>query len=54
MMQTKLGLTQKEVMNTPWISLIIAINDFPYYHYKSKDEPITGKKAAEHLQQYIR
>ena len=36
MMRVKLGLTDKELMDSPWISLVIATNDFPWYDYKAK------------------
>jgi hypothetical protein len=56
MMQTKLGLTQKELMNTPWISLVMATNDFPYYSYEKKDERVITdpKQAVDALEKYIK
>jgi hypothetical protein len=56
MMQVKLGLTQKEMMNTPWISLIMATNDFPYYQYKKGDKDVITdpKKTANALEKYIK
>jgi hypothetical protein len=35
-MRVTLGLTDKELMDTPWISLIMATNDFPWYDYNGK------------------
>jgi hypothetical protein len=52
MMQVKLGLTQKELMNTPWISLVMATNDFPWYDHKGK-KVIRGKAASEYLDKYV-
>ena len=43
MMRTKLGLTDIELMNTPWISLVLATNDFPCYDYKKSGESKTVK-----------
>jgi hypothetical protein len=43
MMRTKLGLTDTELMNTPWIALTIAMNDFPWIKYKTTE----GKKDVK-------
>jgi hypothetical protein len=54
MMQTKLGLTQKELMSTPWISLVMATNDFPYYSYGKKNVITDQKLTAQALEKYIK
>jgi hypothetical protein len=43
MMRTKLGLTDTELMNMPWIALMIATNDFPWYDYKKGESKKTIK-----------
>lgn len=48
MMRTKLGLNEKEMMDSTWISLQLQMSDFPSYDYKAKDEgvKITSKDQA--------
>jgi hypothetical protein len=53
MMQVKLGLTKTELMKSPWISLIMATNDFPYYDHRAK-RIIKGDQANEILNKYIK
>jgi len=53
MYRTKLGLTENELMNKSWISVIMETNDFPYYDYKAK-RIIKGKEADEILAKYIK
>jgi hypothetical protein len=30
------------------------MNDYPYFDYSAKEQPITGKAASEHLQKYVK
>lgn len=52
-MRVKLGLTEKEVMESSWISLQLQMFDYPYYDYKAK-KYIRGKEADKILAKYIR
>jgi hypothetical protein len=47
-MRVKLGLTEKELMNTSWISLQLQMYDYPYYDYKAK-KVIEGDMANDYL-----
>jgi len=53
LMRVKLGLTEKELMESSWISLQLQMYDYPYYEYSSK-KVITGKKAEDYLNKYIK
>ncbi len=45
MMRTKLGLSDREIMNRPWIVTQIESADFPWYDSK-KENIITNKEQA--------
>jgi len=51
-MRVKLGLTEKELMESSWISLQLQMYDYPYYDYKAK-KTITGEQANEILGKYV-
>jgi hypothetical protein len=51
-MRVKLGLTNKELMKSSWISLCLQMNDYPYFDYSAKNK-ITGKAASEYLDKYV-
>ena len=53
MYRTKLGLTEAELMNKSWISVVMETNDFPYYDFNAK-KIITGSKANEILDKYVK
>ena len=55
MMRTRLGLTNKEIMNRPWILTQIESADLPYYSPKKKDVVVVKdkKKANDHLSKYM-
>lgn len=55
MMRTRLGLTEKEIMNRPWILTQIESADLPYYSPKKKDVVVVKdkKKANDHLSKYM-
>jgi len=53
LMRVKLGLTEKELMESSWISLQLQMYDYPYYEYSSK-KVITGKKAEDYLAKYVK
>ena len=53
MYRTKLGLTEAELMNKSWISVVMETNDFPYYDFNAK-KIITGSKANEILGKYVK
>jgi len=53
LMRVKLGLTEKELMESSWISLQLQMYDYPYYNYSAKNV-ITGKQANEYLNKYIK
>ena len=52
-MRVKLGLTEKELMESSWISLQLQMYDYPYYDFKGKNI-ITGKAASEYLNKYVK
>jgi hypothetical protein len=52
-MRVKLGLTEEELMETPWISLQLQMYDYPYYDYKARKH-IKGRQADEILAKYVR
>jgi hypothetical protein len=53
-MRVKLGLTDKELMKSSWISLCLQMNDYPYFDYSDKEPVITGNAAREHLKKYTK
>ena len=53
LMRVKLGLTERELMESSWISLQLQMYDYPYYDYSGK-KVITGKSASEYLNKYVR
>jgi len=52
-MRVKLGLTEKELMESSWISLQLQMYDYPYWDYKAK-KMITGDQANLILGKYIK
>jgi hypothetical protein len=52
-MRVKLGLNEKELMESSWISLQLQMYDYPYYDYQAKNV-ITGKAASEYLNKYMK
>ena len=57
MYRTRLGLTEKELMRKPYISIIMELSDFPYYDYKAEGNEIRVKskeQADEILDKYIK
>jgi hypothetical protein len=52
-MRVKLGLTEKELMESSWISLQLQMYDYPYYDVHAKNY-IKGKQAEEILAKYIK
>jgi hypothetical protein len=52
MMRTKLGLSDKEIMNRPWIVTQIESADFPWYSSKKKKIIKSPKMATEFLDKY--
>jgi hypothetical protein len=52
-MRVKLGLSEREVMQSPWISLQLQMNDFPYYDPKA-EKTVTGAAADKHLEKYMK
>ena len=52
LMRVKLGLTNKELMNSSWISLQLQMYDYPYWDAKAKNI-IKGKQANDILAKYI-
>ena len=50
-MRVKLGLTEKELMESSWISLQLQMYDYPYYDSKAK-KVIYGN--ADILNKYIK
>lgn len=44
MYRTKLGLTDKELMKKPYISIIMELCDFPYFDYKAEPGDEEAKK----------
>lgn len=52
-MRVKLGLTEKELMESSWISLQLQMYDYPYWDYKAK-KVITGEQAKGILNKYVR
>jgi len=55
-MRVKLGLTEKELMKSSWISLQLQMYDYPYYQYDSKNKKIISdpKQANEILSKYAK
>jgi hypothetical protein len=53
MYRTKLGLSESELMNKSWISILMETNDFPWYDAKG-NKVIKGEKANEILAKYIK
>lgn len=53
LMRVKLGLTEKELMESSWISLQLQMYDYPYWDYKAK-KVITGEQAKGILNKYVR
>ena len=51
MMRVRLGLTDQEIMNRPWILTQIESADLPYYNPK-KEKVLRGEKAREALSKY--
>ena len=51
MYRTKLGLTESELLNKSWISILMETNDFPWYDYNAK-RVIKGDAAI--LEKYTR
>jgi hypothetical protein len=51
-MRVKLGLTEKELMESSWISLQLQMYDYPYFDYKAK-RVIKGKEASMILDKYV-
>ena len=51
-MRTKLGLSDRELMKSSWISLCLQSADFPYYDPKGK-KYIRGKAALDVLNKYV-
>jgi hypothetical protein len=51
MMRTKLGLSEKDILNSTWISLQMQMSDFPSYDYQKKDKSvkITSKEQADEI-----
>jgi len=52
-MRVKLGLTEKELMESSWISLQLQMFDYPYWDYKAK-KYIKGDRANAILAKYIK
>lgn len=52
MIRTKLGLTNKEIMKSCWISLQLQMADFPYYDYKAEAGKEKGKGKKGWLSKY--
>jgi len=52
-MRVKLGLTEKELMESSWISLQLQMYDYPYWDFKAK-KIIKGKQADEILNKYTK
>ena len=53
LMRVRLGLTDKELMESSWISLRLQSYDYPYYDYKAKNV-IKGEHANEYLNKYVK
>jgi hypothetical protein len=54
MLRVKLGLSEDEIMNRPWILTQIESSDFPWYS-STKNKVIKSKKEAdEHLSKYMK
>ncbi len=51
-MRVTLGLTDKELMKSSWISLQMQMYDFPYFDPKAK-KTITGGEAEKALNKYM-
>ena len=54
MMRTKLGLSDKEIMNRPWIVTQIESADFPYYDSKKKKVIKSKEEADKILEKYMK
>jgi hypothetical protein len=52
-MRVKLGLTEKELMESSWISLQLQMYDYPYYDCKAK-KYIKGEQANAILDKYTK
>jgi hypothetical protein len=52
-MRVRLGLTDRELMESSWISLQLQMYDYPYFDYKAK-KIIKGKQASAILEKYTR
>lgn len=48
MMRVKLGLTEQEILDRPWILTQIESSDLPWYDYKGK-KVITSKAEANKI-----
>lgn len=53
MMRVKLGLTDKEIMNRPWIVTQIESADFPWYDSRMKKVITDKTEASAALDKYI-
>jgi len=51
-MRVTLGLTDREIMNRPWIVTQIESADFPWYNSKKKDRITVKKKDDARLDKY--
>lgn len=53
MMRVKLGLSDYEIMNRPWIVTQIESADFPWYDPKKKKVITDHKEASAVLDKYM-
>jgi len=49
MLRVKLGLSEKEIMDRPWILTQIESSDFPWYSPKKKNAIRNPKNIPAHL-----
>lgn len=53
MMRTKLGLSDEEIMNRPWIVTLLESTDLPWYDSEKEDVITDKNKANAILSKYM-